>query len=36
MENFHFSADQPKTNPKQQQYILGNGDTTGYGLHADL
>ncbi|KAK9900079.1 hypothetical protein P389DRAFT_207648 [Cystobasidium minutum MCA 4210] len=37
MEVWHFEANQPATKSTNRfQYILGNGDTTGYGLHADF
>ncbi|KAK9898580.1 hypothetical protein P389DRAFT_35665 [Cystobasidium minutum MCA 4210] len=35
IESFHFNADVPYHNNKEQ-YILANGDTTGYGLHGDM
>lgn len=35
LETYYFNADQ-SPHGGDQQYILANGDTTGYGLHADL
>jgi hypothetical protein len=34
LETFYFNT--VKTNPKQRQFILANGDTLGYGQHGDF
>ena len=37
IESFHFNANVPAPLRKsKEQYILANGDLTGYGLHADF
>ena len=36
METYYFGADKPAGKASGPQYILANGDTTGFGLHADL
>jgi hypothetical protein len=35
MEVYYFNANQPASTARSQ-YVLANGDTTGYGLHADF